>query len=714
MPDTSYNALHAPFGAFSSFTCGYAVSSDTTPAPNSGGFSASTRLPAQQTVFAGWRRGGGAWNLLPFVRKRADRSADFSGATPGEAVRNQDYRMLGQGDYARQLGLASDHWTSGPFELQIFSPFERIPDWEGLADDRRKLLCAPVVTARCSADNRSGSEDLEILFGFGDTERGLRLLGDTEPALVGFASATAYGFAARPQPGLRVKSGMDLFSSWREDARGTHLLGSEGALILRVPAGETRSLDLALGFLQQGTVTTGIEAPFYYSRYFQRLDDVLSYGLDHHGDYMAMAASRDAELEASGLTDDQKWLVAHSVHTYLASTQLLSHGGRALWVVNEGEYRMMNTFDLTVDHLFFELAWWPWAVRDTLDLFAGRYSYVDTIHAKDGRRSEGGIAFTHDMGVDNQFTPPGTSSYEVQNLTDCFSFMSSEQLVNWVCCAVTYAEAAGDPGWLRAMEATLASCADSLRRRDDPDPSRRNGVIGWDSDRCGPKGSEITTYDSLDVSLGQARNNLYLGVKTLAAWLLLSRAFSRLGRDADGREALASAALAGKTIMSFRDPATGLFPAVFENGNSSRIIPAVEGLAFPLFLGMDAELKELDRTTGLVAALGLHLGAVLRRGVCLDAATGGWKLSSTSDNTWLSKIYLCQHVARSLFPAVLVGEPGAAADRAHIGWLQSPHTRHLAFCDQIRSGDGFPYGSKHYPRGVTSWLWMSRKRVAGA
>ena len=708
MPDLSYNALHAPFGAFSSFTCGYAVSWDTTPSPHSGGFSASTRLPAQQSMFVGWRRGGGPWNLLPFLRKRTDRSADFSGATPGEAVRNQAFRAVGEGELERHLGLASDRWTSGPLELQLFSPFERIPDWEALTEERRKLLCAPVVTARCSGDNRGGAEELEIVFGFGDTERGLRFMGDTDPRLVGFASATAYGFAARAQPGLRVKSGMDLFSSWREDARGLHLLGSEAALILRVPAGESRSLDVALAFLQQGAVTTGIEAPFYYTRYFSRLDDVLSYGLDHHAEYRAIAAARDAELARAGLTADQEWLVAHAVHTYLGSTQLLSYGGRALWVVNEGEYRMMNTFDLTVDHLFFELAWWPWAVRDTLDLFAERYSYSDSIHAKDGRKAPGGIAFTHDMGVDNQFTPPGISSYEVPNLTDCFSYMSSEQLVNWVCCAVTYAEGAGDPGWLRSKEAILGSCAESLRRRDDPDPSKRNGIIGWDSDRCGPKGSEITTYDSLDVSLGQARNNLYLGVKTLAAWLLLSRAFSRLGREADARDALNSASLAARTIMSFREESTGLFPAVFEGGNASRIIPAVEGLAFPLFLGMEAELGELDRSTGLVAALGRHLEAVLTRGVCLDAASGGWKLSSTSDNTWLSKIYLCQHVARSLFAGVLGPESGAAADRAHVAWLLSPHTRPLAFCDQIRSGDGFPYGSKHYPRGVTSWLWMSR------
>lgn len=38
---------------------------------------------------------------------------------------------------------------------------------------------------------------------------------------------------------------------------------------------------------------------------------------------------------------------------------------------------MMNTFDLTVDHLFFELAWHPWTVRNTLDLFADSVAAFD-------------------------------------------------------------------------------------------------------------------------------------------------------------------------------------------------------------------------------------------------------------------------------------------------------------------------------------------------
>ena len=123
-------------------------------------------------------------------------------------------------------------------------------------------------------------------------------------------------------------------------------------------------------------------------------------------------------------------LIGSNVFMTFAWYGHLKFTDRPLWLVNEGEYRMINTFDLTVDHLFFELAWHPWAVRNALDLFVRRYSY----------RDQHGLSFTHDMGVMNHFTPAGRSSYECDHLTGCFSHMTMEQLLNWVLCAVTYAE----------------------------------------------------------------------------------------------------------------------------------------------------------------------------------------------------------------------------------------------------------------------------------
>ena len=704
--NVDYHAAHSPFGAFASFTCGLCSANNGSKLGTSGGFSIGARRPAAQNLYIGYRKGQGAWNLLPFFQPRVDRGADFAAEHVASAKAGEvEVHPIAQADIRRTLGLASDRFESGPFAFTLHSPFERIAEWDTLAPGRQKLLAAPLVAALLEGDNSGSDEPLEIMFGYEDSDSGQRLLSDTSPDLQGFAVGTRYGFAAAGTQGARLASGFNLFSNWRRDNRGIFLLGASAAVVCTVPPRSKQALPIVLGFFHDGIATTGIESRYLYTRHFTKLEDVLAFGLAHHAEYLGLSRARDEELRSKKLSAEREWLVAHGVHSYLSSTQLLQQRGRTLWVVNEGEYRMLNTFDLLVDHVFFELAWWPWAVRDTLDLFAKRYSYTDTIHTPDGRKANGGLSFSHDMGVDNQFTPPGTSSYELPNLTDCFSFMTSEQLTNWVCTAVCYASATGDMAWLQKHRGTLNRCAKSLQVRDDPRPRKRNGIIKWDSDLCGPTGAEITTYDALDVSLGQARNNIYLAVKTLGAWFLLEHAFAQLGEAKLEAVAAATTAKLAVAVTAQFESAAGMFPAVFENNNASRIIPAIEGLVYPLFVGMRKRLDDAPEFKTLMDQLRVHLGRILVRGVCLDAKSGGWKLSSSSTNTWLSKIFLCQHVAEQLFPEAVTPE-AAAADSAHIGWLLSPTTRTLNFCDQVHSETGDPLGSRNYPRGVTAWLWI--------
>ena len=92
-----------------------------------------------------------------------------------------------------------------------------------------------------------------------------------------------------------------------------------------------------------------------------------------------------------------------------------------------------------------------------------------------------------------------------------------------------------------------------------------------------------------------------------------------------------------------------------------------------------------------------------RRNVFAD---GGIKLSSTSNNSWMSKIAIFMHVARRVFG--LDEDPGVVevfrkADAAHVNW-QVVGSAYWACCDQIVSGEG--KASKYYPRIITSALWM--------
>ena len=697
--EESYHTQHAPFGAFASFTVGLV------DAP--GGFGQSLRGPASQNVYVGFHSAPqGVWRLLPFFTPPQSQETAFTGEAGTRQVPS-NIVALRPADYTRKLGWATDTWQAdeGRFSFSLLTPFTPVPDPTRLGATAARLLLAPLVCGWIEYDNRAGTAPVELMFGVGDPDRPLRPLNETPPRLAGFAGGADFGYATKPVRGVELRQGFDVFAPKHRDYRGLLIIGGEAALVFTVPARQRRRFPLVLGFFRAGPVTTGLPAAYAYTRVFRDLEDVLAHGLAQHARYARTAATRDRELARSRLDADQRFLLAQATHSYFGSTQLLWRAGRPLWVVYEGEYRMINTFDLTVDHLFFELAWHPWAVRNTLDLFARRYCYHDRLRMPDGYTAAGGVSFTHDMGVMNHFTAPGRSSYECDNLTSCFSHMTMEQLLNWVIVATTYAERTGDRAWLRRQRHMLSACAESLRRRDHPDPRRRDGILKHDSARCGRRGAEITSYDSLDVSLGQARNNLYLAVKTLAAWVLLERAFQRLALSEPARAAHATADLLATTLTHKFEAATGFFPAVFENGNQARILPAVEGFVYLLYLGMEEAVDPAGRFARLLGQLRQHIRQVLQPGICLDPVSGGWKISSTSTNTWFSKIALAQYVIRRLFPEAMNAE-AQAADRVHADWQRRPGCGKDAMCDQIRSDTGEACGSRYYPRGVTTILWM--------
>ncbi len=275
--------------------------------------------------------------------------------------------------------------------------------------------------------------------------------------------------------------------------------------------------------------------------------------------------------------------------------------------------------------------------------------------------------------------------------------MSCEELVNWVLCASLYYSQTSDLAWLTGKRETLIACLNSLVQRDHPEPEKRNGVMGLDSSRC-EGGAEITTYDSLDASLGQARNNTYLAVKTWAAHLLLNRVLHRLDEQPAAELAATQAQRASRTLVaSAKD---GILPAVIGGGIHARIIPAIEGLIYPYLAGAHDALSPNGEFGALILTLQSHLKAVLSPEIC-KFPDGGWRLSSSSRNSWLSKIYLCQFVSESI-----LGFPkDTCADAAHAEWLTRGENAFYAWSDQMLEGRAV--GSRYYPRGVTSILWLA-------
>ncbi|WP_437565660.1 glycoside hydrolase family 52 protein [Sorangium sp. So ce542] len=696
---SSYNVQHAPVGAFASFTLG--------SFNRRGGFASQVGRPGESNLYIGYREGDGDFLCLPYFESQRGPDVPF-GVTLSNDTRMR--RVFGDEDIRRELGWASDTIRAGRLTLAIYSPFGPIPDPRTAPPDEVAARSCPALIARLELDNTGGDKPLTGLFAL-DAPSLRDLETESDGRLVGVAHGRRWGFACRPEPGLRAFQAFTPEHAFDGSADRLFRLGKTGGLVVEVPAGQKREVWIALGFHDAGAITTGIEARYAYTRYFRRLEDVLSSALDRREALVREAAQRDAELAQSALSPAQKWLLAQATHGYFGSTEWLDTAlddaspPAPLWVVNEGEYEMMNTFDLAIDHLFFELRYAPWAVRNILDLYVDRYSYRDQVKrpGAGGELLPGGVSFTHDMGVSNHFSPAGDSSYERPNFDAiCFSFMTHEQLTNWICCAGVYVARTGDKGFLERHRGLFTELLASLLHRDAPEPGARTGVMALDSSRCGT-GAEITTYDSLDHSLGRARGNLYLAGKTWASYVVLAHLLERCGDAPLAAEAKAAGQKAARAIVSaFHEP-SGYIPALLDRSSTSAIIPAIEGLLYPHVMGLLDEAEHGE----LVRVLRRHLHAILKPGLCLFPE-GGWKLSSSSDNSWASKIALCQHIARAILKADLP-DPDRH-EEAHVRW-QIEGSGYWAYSDQMQRG--VPVGSRYYPRGVTAILWLDEP-AAGA
>jgi hypothetical protein len=727
LPSIDFHAQHSPFGAFASFTLGRHGAR--------GGFGLELPGPAEQDVFVALVRPDESVQALPFFV-----GADNSGpeayshevAGPADATPPEGWKVFGADEMTRRMGWASDTWTAGDLTFSMLTPFCPVPDIAALGDvELRRLLC-PALLAELSVDNTASHTEAYAFFGTGGSGT-LRPLSDGANGLVGVAQDTRWGFAVVPGPDFAAREMLswDIYAAVRRASTAAsppplNRLANRGGILFTVPPGERRTFSLALGFFRHGVATSGIATTYLYSRLFHDLEAVLSFALANAEQMRRTAHARDAELDAAHISDERKFLLAHATHSYHGSTMLMNDERGVLprapytsstspysplWVVNEGENRRLNTFDLTIDHAFFEMRFHPWTVQSALDLFVGRYCYWDEVQDTTDPtrpRFDGGVAFTHDMGVANQFTPPGTSAYERPNLDGCYSYMAQEQLCNWCLCAALFGLKTrlgdGNVLWLASRRTTLVACLESLIRRDGRD-EMRDGVMSLDTARCGA-GQEVTTYDSLDLSLSQARGSLYLAVKTWSTYLALSRCFDVLGLEDRAAEAEEQAARAAATIAAQWDATGDCFPAVFDPGSPgfrSRVIPAIEGVLFPYLWNDDEAVSPFGPYGQLAGQLRRHLKSVLTPGVCVDPESGGWKISSTSDNTWMSKIFLCQFVAEKILALTLPDE----FDAVHAGWQRAGACRDFAFTDQVRSADGKDLGSRYYPRGVTSILWLT-------
>jgi len=711
-----YNSQHSPVGAFASFTLGFKGAS--------GGLGIELCGPACQNVYIGAESADapGRFSALPFYKEAVDRHVETeptaqdvwgdsdreSGIQSNQSDQPVEIVPFPDDEIVRLTTPARDIWRCGDLEFKIYTPSQSVPDMaleaEFMSIDPTitKDVLIPAVFVELTLDNTACASPRRAFFGYegNDPYTAMRRIdGGDDIDVKGVAQGGITGiFTDDPDAVCALAFSADELLAGDITDRLSFGLGSAGLLVMTAKPHELRAWRFAVCFYRAGVVTTGAEAVYMYTRHFKGIEEVAGYALKNFERYMAEAARFDAMVMERGLSVERQFMLSQAIKSYYGSTQLLFdiEAGAPLWVVNEGAYRMMNTLDLAVDHLFFEMLKNPWTVRSVLDQYADGYAYFDEVKDGRGGKFPGGISFAHDMGVANAFSAPGRSVYELSGRRGCYSYMSQEQLVNWILCAGVYWEGSRDDAWLRGRRLTVCQCLMSMLNRDGADKSRRDGVMDLDSCKTGG-GAEITTYDNVDTALGRARRSAYLAVKCWAAYLALFKMFGALGESEAAEMAAEQADRCADTVMRHRRP-DGTIPALLEEGNSALTLSVAEGLAYPVVMGIFEDMALAERYCVFISALKKHFEAALSNGCRFE--DGAWKMSKTSCNSWLSKTFLCQFIAERIFKL----PPDAKADKVHASWLLDPENAAQAFSDQMRAGK--ICGSAYYPRGVTGILWL--------
>lgn len=688
LPSADFHAQHGAFGAYGSFTLGKFGAT--------GGFTVHDgRRPGSDDVYVGVLREGGELDLFPFFKAAGRGTEAFAVREEGKELH---VRPFAAEQVTRRMGWGTDAWEAGGLALRLDTPHWELPE-DPRAGEGELFAKAvlPAVTGELRVDNRAGTSAVLAIVGLCGEESGVRFHGGD--GLKAWSRQEREGLAVE-HPGAIPFAGFSLEKCLGRNllVREAHVLGACFGFAVRVEPGEELVLPLAFGWHVDGRATTGLETRYAYAAAYPNLETVLQTALRQVPERSAKATELDAVLEALVSDADRRFLLAHASRGYFACSQLLREPDGALtYVVNEGEYCMMNTLDLSVDHAFFEARNFPWATERVLDLFLRRHSFVDRVKSPDGQEFAGGLSFCHDMGVRNVFSAPGTSSYEIPEKDRCFSHMTIEELCNWVLLAGLHGLSPAGAPWLGQQMQTLLACQESLLVRESPDPVCREGRFSVDSCRCG-SGTEITTYDSLDPSLARSRDSLYLSVKLWACHLALARIFAGLGETEAAAVSEAAAQRVARAVASMPRLESGCLPAHFGGESRSVILPAVEPLVYPWWWG-DADAVSPDGRFGaMVRTLKEHLENALATGVC-RSPEGAWRLSSTSSMTWMSKAFLVQTVMERIFGL----EPDAQVDRVHARW-QREGVGIWGFTDQIV--DGKDVGSRLYPRGVSGWAGL--------
>lgn len=371
----------------------------------------------------------------------------------------------------------------------------------------------PVLGLRLSVDRMSGNfrwtpvtEQVQTLELFLEVVG----VGVTAQATAGavdlfFSSRTARIKDWDTDPGARVLPQHDRLVALTGEVVGTRFKRT-----VLLDAMSTCDLDVAWCTYSEPVLQVGGQPrPFYYSRTFGSLDAVTLWARAHGAELFDNARHVDAVIGANNLSASINHLLAQTLHSWLINTWWVGREGEDWFSVWEGNCHFHSTVDVEFTQSPFYLAVWPELLGLQLRQWPA-FSKEGSLTL--GERGKGTAFLSHDCGAmavaDGQAYP-----HE----------MEVEETTNYVILAYAYWRRTGDRDLVRDVAPTLNRYLAFLVAAD----TAGHGI---------PTLGVANTIDDASPAIQYGREQVYLAVKTLAAFLGGAAILEALGHVDSARD----------------------------------------------------------------------------------------------------------------------------------------------------------------------------------
>jgi len=464
-----------------------------------------------------------------------------------------------------------------------------------------------------------------------------------------------------------------------------------------------------------------MELPFYYTHFWNDIDEVIAYAQSQQVRNLARSKDFERILSRSGISPEEKWVVALSFHTDLANAFLLTDAdGTARFYELEGRFQHQSTVDVAHEtelnaifapwRLKIQLhQWLDYVARQEVNLGINLTERGPEVVKEGMSASEYGPFIYHDVGNYPYIAAQTEYNYGPH--------MAVEENSTYVLLLYWYWKMTGDDAFVQAKLGMVDVLLHSLTNRDTDGSGIADMGHGW------------STYDVSD-AIKRSPENVYLGVKQLCAYVAAAEMFRNLAiraengaaatlqdkaggvQDGEGagflyEKALPNEKLRMKQAERYEEEAEkiqqslkkayrkyGYVPVSLDQsfeGWEQKSVVLGEGLMYMGLGGAQSEI--LDEVAEM-------LGDTYQQAYAESQTSYGIKLSSGESVTWFSKVMVSDLVAAYWYDIT-----NSTAHFTYEWNKNNPNAYNDGAYDAETDWIGY-----WYPRGISSLGYLFRER----